>query len=469
MGLFSTSLNASKFATALKLCLGRIKLVQNKKTEQIKIMRREIAEKLQTNQIESARIRAEGTIRETSILRVLEIVELFIELLSVRVRLVEKERDVPVDMREAVASVIFCAPRLSTEIPELSKVCAHLATKYGRDFAAACQSEAPGAAEPRSAKKKLPVEARTWVNAKVESYLTHAAPSKERKMEELRSIAAQFHVEFDEEAVEANFTPPPAQAMRDALADIIGAQGGDGESDAPELPAKGSAASQEAATQAAREAAQAANEAARAARSAAAALEQTHATMRAAAAHQSNGEPYYPPVGPSAGYDEPALGQPVHGGPKAYYDTWGDAATPQPASRGVEYEPEGKPGHVAAAGGVAEGHAVASAPQADDSDSAHLPEVPQSPPESAHVTPKSAAAPTDGGDGAAPAGDSHSSPLDVSGLQDSATEWGTPGGAGGAAEGGGPAAPEEGGSGADEDLRDRLAKLQRPGGDAPDA
>ena len=41
-----------------------------------------------------------------------EILELFCELLNVRLQLIDKTKDIPPDMREAVASIIYAARRV---------------------------------------------------------------------------------------------------------------------------------------------------------------------------------------------------------------------------------------------------------------------------------------------------------------------------------------------------------------------
>jgi hypothetical protein len=56
--------------TTCRLCVGRIKLIRNKKAVQIKISQREIAEQLKAGKQEFARIRVEGVIREKLLLQV---------------------------------------------------------------------------------------------------------------------------------------------------------------------------------------------------------------------------------------------------------------------------------------------------------------------------------------------------------------------------------------------------------------
>ena len=75
-------------------------------------MRREIADLLRTSKQENARIRVENVIRENLLLQAFETLELFMELLAVRAQLVEKSKDMPPDMIEALSSLVYSAQRL---------------------------------------------------------------------------------------------------------------------------------------------------------------------------------------------------------------------------------------------------------------------------------------------------------------------------------------------------------------------
>ena len=84
---------------------------------QLKGMRKEVAELLRSNKQESARIRVEAVIRENALLQAYDVLELFLELLAVRVQLVERSKDVPLDMTEALASLVYSAQRVQARPP----------------------------------------------------------------------------------------------------------------------------------------------------------------------------------------------------------------------------------------------------------------------------------------------------------------------------------------------------------------
>ena len=69
--------------------------------------------------------------REEANLEAFDILDLFCELLVVRLRLIEQEKDLPDDLKEAVATCIYAAKRMG-ELPELGQIKSQFAAKYGR-------------------------------------------------------------------------------------------------------------------------------------------------------------------------------------------------------------------------------------------------------------------------------------------------------------------------------------------------
>ena len=110
MGIFDALLggpkfNASKCKTALRLCVGRVKLLRNKKAHAVATLKREIGDLLNAGKEDSARVRVEAVLREEATLEAFEVLDLFCELLVVRLPLIESTKDLPADLKEAVATV----------------------------------------------------------------------------------------------------------------------------------------------------------------------------------------------------------------------------------------------------------------------------------------------------------------------------------------------------------------------------
>lgn len=107
-------------------------MVQQKDTALAKQQRRSMAQLLEQGKEESARIRVENIIRSDMNTELLEILELYCELLSARAGLLEAKECDP-GLEEAVKSIMYAAPRVEG-VKELGIVRQLLAEKYGKEF-----------------------------------------------------------------------------------------------------------------------------------------------------------------------------------------------------------------------------------------------------------------------------------------------------------------------------------------------
>ncbi|KAJ8619229.1 hypothetical protein MRB53_015415 [Persea americana] len=193
---FNKGFNASKCKTLLKLTIPRIKLLRNRREIQLKQMRRDIAKLLETGQGATARIRVEHIVREENMMAAQEILELFCELISVRLPIIETQRECPLDLKEAISSVCFAAPRCS-DLPELQQVQMLFASKYGREFVAAATELMPDCG----------------VNRQIIELLSVRAPSAEVKLKLLKEIAEEHKLEWDPAASESELSKPHADLL----------------------------------------------------------------------------------------------------------------------------------------------------------------------------------------------------------------------------------------------------------------
>merc|ERR1712000_270225 len=123
----------NKVKVNLKLALNRLKIQKAKKLNEIKASRRGIAELLRDGKEEVARVKVEAIIRDDMLMQAFEILELFVELLLSRVELLKMQTGCPFDLKEAVCTIIYAAPRLSQK--ELTEVRHQFIEKYGKPFA----------------------------------------------------------------------------------------------------------------------------------------------------------------------------------------------------------------------------------------------------------------------------------------------------------------------------------------------
>jgi hypothetical protein len=124
----------SKLKLKLKLAEARIELLKNKKTNQIKKQKLEIANLLrENNQEELARIRTEHIVREDFNIEVLGILGLLCALVKERTKLLEASPSIPYDMKESCVTLVYAADRV-TDIPELIDIKQQLMLKYKKEL-----------------------------------------------------------------------------------------------------------------------------------------------------------------------------------------------------------------------------------------------------------------------------------------------------------------------------------------------
>lgn len=182
---------APKCKTLLKLTIPRIKLLRNRREIQIKQMRRDIAKLLETGQEATARIRVEHIIREEKMMAAQEIIELFSELIAVRLPIIEVQRECPIDLKEAISSVCFAAPRCA-DLPELLQVQMLFAAKFGKEFVAAATELRP----------------ECGVNRQLIELLSVRAPAPDVKLKLLKEIAEEHELDWDPAASETELLKP---------------------------------------------------------------------------------------------------------------------------------------------------------------------------------------------------------------------------------------------------------------------
>ncbi|KAL8783831.1 MAG: hypothetical protein Q9213_004377 [Squamulea squamosa] len=140
----------SKLKVQLKLSISRLRMVQQKDTAIAKQQRRQMAHLLEQGKEESARIRVENIIRSDITTELLEVLELYCELLLARIGLLEPKECDP-GLEEAIKSIIHAAPR--TDVKELQQARQLLVEKYGKDFALDAVENRDGKVAERVVKK----------------------------------------------------------------------------------------------------------------------------------------------------------------------------------------------------------------------------------------------------------------------------------------------------------------------------
>ncbi|KAH9920202.1 DUF292-domain-containing protein [Epithele typhae] len=155
----------------VRLGVQRLRTLQEKKLAQAKASRRDIALLLEKGRLETARIKTENIINEDIYVELLELLELYCELLIARFGLLDQStREPDPGVSEGVCAIIFAAPR--TELKELHVLRDILMHKFGRDFALAVIENRDGCVSDRVARK---LDIATPSTALVDAYLSEIA------------------------------------------------------------------------------------------------------------------------------------------------------------------------------------------------------------------------------------------------------------------------------------------------------
>ncbi|CAA0843384.1 Regulator of Vps4 activity in the MVB pathway protein [Striga hermonthica] len=204
---FKQRFNAAKCKTLLKLTIPRIKLLRNRREIQVKQMRKDIAKLLETGQEATARIRVEHIIREEKMMAAQEIVELFCELIAVRLPIIDAQRECPLDLKEAISSVCFAAPRCA-DLPELLQVQMLFAGKYGKEFVSAATELMP----------------ECGVNRQLVELLSVRSPAPDVKLKLLKEIAEEHELDWDPAATESELLKPHEDLLNGSTLFVTGSK-----------------------------------------------------------------------------------------------------------------------------------------------------------------------------------------------------------------------------------------------------
>ncbi|KAJ7070619.1 DUF292-domain-containing protein [Mycena amicta] len=184
--------NAPKAKACSLLSVQRLRTLQQKKEAQAKASRRDIATLLERGKVETAKIKVESLINEDIHVELLELLELYCELLLARFGLLEQNtREPDPGVAEGVSSIIHAAPR--TELKELHILRDILMHKYGREFSVAVMEE------------------RKHVSERVIRKLVNDTPPADLVDAYLHEIAKGYGVEWAPPSVEDNKTSAAAE------------------------------------------------------------------------------------------------------------------------------------------------------------------------------------------------------------------------------------------------------------------
>ncbi|XP_022749908.1 IST1 homolog [Durio zibethinus] len=101
------SFKPAKCKTALKLAIPRIKLMKNKREAQVKQLKRELAQLLESGQDQTARIRVEHVVREEKTVAAYNLLGIYCELIVARMPIIESQKCVKILSLVFQISILF--------------------------------------------------------------------------------------------------------------------------------------------------------------------------------------------------------------------------------------------------------------------------------------------------------------------------------------------------------------------------
>ncbi|WFD19608.1 Vacuolar protein sorting-associated protein ist1 [Malassezia caprae] len=144
--------HAARTRIQLKLAIQRAHMLQEKKAALANRARLDIAELVGRGRMETARVKTESLILDDIHTELLELLELYCEMLYARFALLELKTDAPDPaIREPLIAVIHAAHH--TDAPELHVLQDMLCARYGADFAQAALDNRDGCVSERVTKK----------------------------------------------------------------------------------------------------------------------------------------------------------------------------------------------------------------------------------------------------------------------------------------------------------------------------
>ncbi|KAJ3325181.1 Vacuolar protein sorting-associated protein ist1 [Boothiomyces sp. JEL0866] len=171
--------NPTKTKVQLKLALNRLQLVQQKKTALNQNARKEIATLIQSEKLESARVRVEHIIREDFLIEALELLALYVDTLLARFGLVETQKEMDQGVSESIYAIVYAAPRVN--IQEITIIREQLLLKYGKIL-----------------HENIINHPQNFVNPRIIHKLSINTPDVKLVNQYLKTIAQAFDVKFDE-------------------------------------------------------------------------------------------------------------------------------------------------------------------------------------------------------------------------------------------------------------------------------
>ncbi|KAK2645699.1 hypothetical protein Ddye_020903 [Dipteronia dyeriana] len=178
---------AAKCKSLIKLTKSRIDVIRRKRNATQKFLKKDVADLLSNGLDINAYGRAEGLLAELNVTYCYDFVEQCCNFILKHLSIMQKQRDCPEDLREAVSSMMFATARFS-DLPELRDLRHIFQERYGNSL-------------------------EYFVNQELIEKSTVKPSIMEKKVQLMQDIASEFSIKWDARAFQQRMSKPSTSAL----------------------------------------------------------------------------------------------------------------------------------------------------------------------------------------------------------------------------------------------------------------
>lgn len=191
------------------MAISKLQFIQEKKSALTKQQRRQLADLLSQGKESSAKIRVENIIRDDIYIELLEMLELYCELVLARITMVTDQATCDESLLESVCSLVYSAPH--TELKEMAQIRELFIIKFGPEFGKKAIDNEDGVVPEKIVKRcKVPPPAAELVNL----YLCEIAKAYQAPYSGLADLLPDEKEILDEEGDEDDDEPGSGEGVK---------------------------------------------------------------------------------------------------------------------------------------------------------------------------------------------------------------------------------------------------------------
>ncbi|CAM8994535.1 unnamed protein product [Rhodiola kirilowii] len=133
--LLGRSFKTSKFKMLAKLTIVRIAILRKNHQSRCSQAMADVVSLLKSGQQQDALLRVQHLIKEQNVLDVFHIIESHCNVVKEKIKIINKSKDCPEELKEAIHTLIYAASRCGGEFRELQDMRVGFTKWFGKDFA----------------------------------------------------------------------------------------------------------------------------------------------------------------------------------------------------------------------------------------------------------------------------------------------------------------------------------------------